>query len=142
MPKVFQLVYVSQAVDDLSYTDIREILEVSRKNNSTQNITGILILRDGYFLQVLEGEENSIRKLIEKIRDDDRNYKLQIKIETESDTRFFDNWSMAFLDGDIEANSTVDLIKLFDLCVKAGPHERNLIMGMVKNFRASAPDFK
>lgn len=142
MPKVFQLVYVSQAVDDLSYTDIREILEVSRKNNSTQNITGILILRDGYFLQVLEGEENSIRKLIEKIRDDDRNYKLQIKIEAESDTRFFDKWSMAFLDGDIEANSTVDLIKLFDLCVKAGPHERNLIMGMVKNFRASAPDFK
>lgn len=142
MPKVFHLVYVSQAVDDLSYTDIREILEVSRKNNSAQNITGILILRDGYFLQVLEGDEKHIHALVAKIKDDDRNYRLQVKIEAESDTRLFDKWSMAFLDGDIEANSTVDLIKLFDLCVKAGPHERNLIMGMVKNFRASAPDFK
>lgn len=142
MPKVHQLIYISTAVDDLSYTDIREILEVSRRNNARDNITGVLIYREGYFLQILEGDKNRIHQLVETIKEDDRNYKLRVLIEGEIENRLFDTWSMAFLDGDISPNTTEDLIELFDLCLQTDISQKTKIGIMVRKFRASAPDFQ
>lgn len=143
MPKpVFQLVYLSHAVADISYTDIREILDVSRVHNAKEDITGILIYREGYFLQVLEGNKDSILSLVERIRQDDRNFKLRVLIESEGQNRLFSGWSMAFLDGDLEANSTADLLDLFELCLQSGIGDKVAIPLMVRKFRASAPEFK
>lgn len=142
MPNIHQLVYISQGVEDLSYTDIRDILDVSRKHNSKENITGILIYRDGYFLQVLEGEKQSVHDLVSKIRIDERNYGLRVLIEVDSDERLFEKWTMAFLDGDIMANSTKDLIDLFEMCLHPKLSERHLILTMVKKFRGSAPELQ
>ncbi len=143
MPKpVFQLVYISHAVADISYTDIRNILDVSREYNAKENITGILIYREGYFLQVLEGHKEVILKLVDRIRQDDRNYKLRVLLEVDAEARLFDGWSMAFLDGDIEANSTADLLDLFDLCLQSGLSDKVTIQLMIRKFRASAPEFK
>ncbi|MDG0816810.1 BLUF domain-containing protein [Bdellovibrio svalbardensis] len=143
MPKpIFQLVYLSHAVEDISYTDIRDILDVSRAHNAKEDITGVLIYREGYFLQVLEGNKESVLKLVAKIKDDDRNFKLRVLLEADSPVRLFADWSMAFLDGDIQANSTVDLIELFELCLKSGMSDKVVIQTMVRKFRASAPEFK
>ena len=142
MESVFHLVYVSQAADDLSYTDIRNILDTSRGHNAQAGITGILILRDGYFLQVLEGSEASIKDLVSRIEKDRRNSSLKVLIEDFSEKPIFAEWSMAFLDGDIEANTTKDLIDFFEVCLQSGIQQRTLIMPLVRRFRASAPSFK
>ncbi|QLH47365.1 MAG: BLUF domain-containing protein [Bacteroidota bacterium] len=39
----------------MKYEDIKEILESSNKNNSEQDITGILIYCNKHFFQILEG---------------------------------------------------------------------------------------
>ncbi|WP_413585205.1 BLUF domain-containing protein [Bdellovibrio sp. HCB274] len=143
MDSVFHLVYVSRASDSLSYTDIRNILNSSRRNNARDNISGVLILREGYFLQVLEGDnEQSIRNLVNVIRNDDRNKELKVLIETNSDRRLFGDWSMAFLDGDIEANTTKDLLDFFEACLDSGINHKTLIMPLVRRFRAAAPNFQ
>ncbi len=139
MKSVFHLVYISQAVDDISYTDIREILEVSRKNNALESITGVLVFRDGYFLQVLEGTEKAVKNVLGKIMMDERNYSLRVLIEANGEERLFEDWSMAFLDGDISSNSTIELIDLFDTCLKGGVGHRTLILPFLRKFRASAP---
>lgn len=139
---VFQLVYLSHAVEDISYTDIRDILDESRAYNAKENITGILIYREGYFLQVLEGPQETVLKLVEKIKEDDRNFKLQVLLMSEVEERLFTEWSMAFLDGDLEVNSTSDLLDLFDLCLQSGLSNKVAIQLMVRKFRASAPEFK
>ena len=142
MEPIFHLVYVSQAVDDLSYSDIRNILDVSRKHNTEADITGILILRDGYFLQVLEGDEAAITDLVSRIAKDPRNSSLKVLIQDHSEKRIFAEWSMAFLDGDIEANTTKDLIDFFEVCLQSGIHQRTMIMPLVRRFRATAPIFQ
>ncbi len=142
MSAIFHLVYISDAAMDISYTDIRDILEVSRKKNAQENITGLLIYRDGFFLQLLEGEEKRVKALLNKIRLDERNSALRVLIETTGDQRLFEGWSMAFMDGDISSNSTQDLIDLFDACLGAETDRRDLIMLMLKKFRASAPELK
>ena len=139
MSAVFHLVYISHAAEDISYTDIREILSVSRKNNAQENITGLLIFREGFFLQLLEGSESAVKKILGNIMMDDRNHSLRVLIEAEGESRLFQDWQMAFIDGDISSNETVDLIDFFDVCLKAGAHQRTLIMPMLRKFRASAP---
>jgi hypothetical protein len=139
MTPLFHLVYISHAVEDISYTDIRDILNVSRKNNAQENVTGLLIFREGFFLQLLEGSESAVKNILGKIMMDDRNHSLRVLIETEGDQRLFADWQMAFLDGDISSNETADLIDFFDVCLKAGAHQRALVMPMLRKFRASAP---
>jgi hypothetical protein len=139
MNPVFNLVYISHAAEDISYTDIRDILSESRKHNAQENITGLLIFREGFFLQLLEGTETAVKNILGKIMMDDRNHSLRVLIEVEGDQRLFQNWQMAFIDGDISSNETVDLIDFFDVCLKAGAHQRALIMPMLRKFQASAP---
>ncbi|NUN05115.1 MAG: BLUF domain-containing protein [Bdellovibrio sp.] len=142
MSTVFHLVYISQAVTDISYTDIRAILEVSRCRNLEDEITGVLIFRDGYFLQLLEGDEKKVRATLGRILQDERNYSLRLLIETLGPERLFKDWTMAFYDADISSNETQDLITLFDACLDGGDHKRSLIMPMLRQFRASAPELK
>lgn len=142
MSGVFHLVYFSKAAEDLSYTDIREILEVSRRNNARLGITGLLIFRDGYFVQLLEGDEAPVRNVLAAIRDDDRNYSVKVLIETVGAERLFPDWSMAFHDGDITTSSTSYLIELFESVVSTDLSRRGLIMPILKKFRASAPELK
>ncbi|MFV3407052.1 BLUF domain-containing protein [Bdellovibrio bacteriovorus] len=142
MSGVFHLVYFSKAAEDLSYTDIREILEVSRRNNARLGITGLLIFRDGYFVQLLEGDEAPVRDVLTAIRDDDRNYSVKVLIEAIGAERLFPDWSMAFHDGDITTASSEHLVELFESVSASDLSKRALIMPILKKFRASAPELK
>ena len=142
MSGVFHLVYFSKAAEDLSYTDIREILEVSRRNNARLGITGLLIFRDGYFVQLLEGDEAPVRNVLTAIRDDDRNYSVKVLIEAIGAERLFPDWSMALHDGDITTASSEHLVELFESVSASDLSKRALIMPILKKFRASAPELK
>lgn len=139
MSNIFQLVYVSEAVEDISYTDIQNILDVSRANNAKEGITGILIFYEGYFLQLLEGPEDAVRKTLNKILLDERNYELKVLVENNGSERLFANWTMAFYDGDISSNITEDMTSLFKLCFENERKiQRTLIVPMIKKFRSTA----
>ncbi|UYL09029.1 BLUF domain-containing protein [Bdellovibrio sp. SKB1291214] len=142
MDKVFHLVYFSYASDSLSYSDIRDILNSSRKNNARDNITGVLIFREGFFIQVLEGNEEKVRDLVNVIRRDNRNHTLKVLIEDNSEARQFAEWSMAFLDGDISSNATKDLLEFFEACIDSSTDHKSLIMPLVRQLRASDPQFQ
>jgi hypothetical protein len=142
MSSIFHLVYISEASRDISYSDLRDILEVSRTNNIRDGITGLLVYRDGYFLQLLEGDEKTIKNLVNKIRFDVRNSSLRVLIETSGEERLFGDWSMAFYDGDISASATEHIVTLFESCAAVDSEQRFLIMPMLKKFRAAAPELK
>lgn len=69
---ITQLVYMSRAQEDLKDQDIENILRLHGLN-SKNNITGLLLFHSGIFLQVLEGDKNTIQELYyKKIRVDNR----------------------------------------------------------------------
>ncbi len=64
---MFFLVYVSSATRPFSGEDLRALLATCRKNNAELGVTGMLLYKDGNFMQVLEGDEEAVRGLYEKI---------------------------------------------------------------------------
>jgi hypothetical protein len=95
---LFFLVYVSSAVRPFSRPDLEDLLATSRKNNAELGITGMLLYKDGNFMQVLEGEEEPVRALYDKIGDDPRHRGEITLREGFAEGRQFADWSMGFRD--------------------------------------------
>jgi hypothetical protein len=99
---MFHIGYVSSAVREFTKAELLDLLKRSREKNKRLGITGILLYRGGNFMQVLEGEEQSVRYLYEIIYEDPRHKDIFILFEEFIREREFPNWSMAFRDVDTE----------------------------------------
>jgi hypothetical protein len=93
---MYELVYCSLAQPGLSPENISAILKTSIENNAKNNITGCLLYYNQEFVQILEGEHETIRKLFSKIEDDARHSGVILLAEGEKEKRVFSNWSMAY----------------------------------------------
>ena len=93
---IFTLVYISRAKDGLEESDLREILQVSRSNNTGTDISGMLLYKQGEFMQALEGKRQSVESLFERISQDERHSDVLVLARKEIPQRNFDGWSMGF----------------------------------------------
>ena len=93
---MFALVYVSKATIRWSDTDLDQLLEQSRRDNFNADITGLLLFKDGNFMQILEGPKDAVLALLAKIKSDTRHERLMIIFEEERQHREFKDWSMGF----------------------------------------------
>jgi len=90
-----KLTFFSSFSRSLTKKEIGIIGSVSQTNNSREGITGVLLSCNGIFFQILEGEEDRIDRLYEKILKDDRHYQiLCLKTELSITARRFPEWSM------------------------------------------------
>ncbi len=97
---LIQLIYASSARQLLTEDEIMAILEVSRRKNAERNITGILLYKDGNFLQVLEGDEEAVTSLYRTIERDQRHKGLILLAKRKIAEREFPDWSMGFVNLD------------------------------------------
>lgn len=89
-----RLMYSSYASPQLSYQDLKEILEKSQKNNQSDGITGLLCYGDAMFLQILEGDRRMVSQTYHRISQDSRHH-TPILIEcVPIEERCFEIWSM------------------------------------------------
>ena len=97
---MFSLVYVSSATLPFSGEDLRALLATCRKNNTELGVTGMLLYKDGNFMQVLEGDEGTVRGLYARIEEYPR-YGGEITLQQGfTEERQFPDWSMGFRDLD------------------------------------------
>lgn len=93
---MIRLVYISQSTKPVTSDELMTLLRQCRKNNSKNGLTGVLLYHNECFIQVLEGKEEIINKIYEKIKKDPR-HKNVIELNREYITeRQFDEWSMGF----------------------------------------------
>ena len=95
MPLI-SLIYVSSAQVPFSNRDLSALLETSRRNNALIDVTGMLVYRDGNFMQAIEGEEQTIHRLQDKIERDPRHGGLITLLTQRIEARQFPEWSMGF----------------------------------------------
>jgi hypothetical protein len=95
---MFFLVYVSSAVTPFSKSELVDLLATCRENNSRLGITGMLLYKDGNFMQVLEGDEDTVRALYDRIAHDPRHRGLLTLIQGTQAEPQFPDWSMGFRD--------------------------------------------
>jgi hypothetical protein len=109
------LFYSSVATREVSDAEIVNILNVSRKKNSQNNITGILVYqkKTREFMQILEGEKEAVFNLLDTIENDQRHTSIHLVFDEEINERYFDNWSMAFADLETVEKSKLEGISDF-----------------------------
>lgn len=96
---MFQLIYVSTAARRFDDDELHALVEDARTKNERLGITGVLVYRNGSFLQVLESdEEETVRDLFQTIRADDRHQWITILKTSELDERDFPHSPLAFRD--------------------------------------------
>jgi hypothetical protein len=93
---MLSLIYVSTSVKLLNDQELLDILKVSRENNLSSEVTGLLLYKGGNFMQVLEGEEEVVTALYEKIKADPRHKDVSIISKEQIQARQFHAWEMAF----------------------------------------------
>lgn len=93
---MYCVVYVSSATHDFSSAELVKLLEVSRRNNEAAGVTGLLLYRNGDFMQVLEGEQSAVNAVYARIAADLRHNNLLRLLREEHSQRQFPNWSMGF----------------------------------------------
>lgn len=95
---IFNLVYGSSAVRELEEGDLVALLRQSREKNARLGITGLLLYKDGNFIQALEGPEAAVRGLYRSICGDGRHRGVLRLLERHMETRQFPDWAMGFAD--------------------------------------------
>jgi hypothetical protein len=95
---LYFIVYVSAAVTWFSPTELRALLESSRASNERAGITGMLLYKDGNFMQALEGDEAAVCALQQRIERDRRHHGMLTICSGQAEARQFAQWSMAFVD--------------------------------------------
>ena len=93
---LYSLIYVSSARVPFSKPELTNLLEIARRNNTALGVTGMLLYKDGNFMQALEGEEDTLRKLHNKIQADPRHNGMLTLLKKPIEERQFPEWSMAF----------------------------------------------
>jgi hypothetical protein len=86
--------YTSRAQLDLLDEDLSEIHDKARHFNALNGITGILIYDGVRFLQIVEGPEEAIDELTDRLRLDRRHSAFEVRDERLVVQRSFPAWSM------------------------------------------------
>ncbi|WP_111682114.1 BLUF domain-containing protein [Winogradskyella tangerina] len=85
--------YISNFAKGLNHSAISELIEFVNLNNTRHKITGLLILKNKHFFQILEGESQKIDALYEKIKEDKRHKGIIKLLDTNIEGQIFDNYN-------------------------------------------------
>ena len=96
MDQLIQFSYVSSAIPLFTQQQLLDLLEVARKANFEHRITGLLLYRDGNFVQVIEGMQQEIEQLISNLMQDQRHTGIIQIFKEPILNRDFPDWSMGF----------------------------------------------
>lgn len=133
-PNVYSLTYVSASSHLLSETELDEILQKSRHNNTRRDITGMLLYIEGSIFQVLEGPETEVMSLYQTIRADPRHHMIIPLLEERRPQRNFPDWSMGFrritVDELRQAEGFRDLHHIYDFLhtIRASPEKSHVLL--------------
>ena len=94
---VFQLTYRSKAVQGIQKKHIIEIVEEAKAFNKRSGITGCLVFDKGYFVQILEGDKDTVEALYQSIKQDNRHNHFDILSTGWADERLFSSWDMGYV---------------------------------------------
>jgi len=91
-----QCLYISTAVEP-SERRVDDILEVARRKNVENGITGVLLFNGRNFMQLIEGLERDLRDLLGSLADDPRHTGMSLLADRKIAARDCPDWAMNFM---------------------------------------------
>src|ERR1700753_29270 len=90
------LIYISSATEMMTEAALAALLPEIRTRNQNLDVTGMLIYGEETFIQVIEGQSDTIQNLFKHIAKDPRHRNVIKLAEGDLRSRNFPDWSMAF----------------------------------------------
>lgn len=103
------LLYTSRLTTAMGYEALKDLLEISQRNNARDGVTGFLHIEGPVVLQYLEGAPDQVQRTLNRIRHDSRHESIEILTDGKVNDRFFEGWKMALVE-----NTTFSLVDLMD----------------------------
>lgn len=125
-----QLLYISSSKPRGTRADVSGILEQSRHNNALDGVTGLLWTDGVRFLQVLEGDAESVGKTFDRISADARHAAIVVLSDKTIETREFGNWSMERVTPHEDKEHFI--VRVERLLDKASPDVRGTFLGLIE----------
>jgi len=95
---MLSLTYISTAATPFDTEQMAALLLQSRENNDRHGLTGMLLYKEGRFMQVLEGSSEEVRERYAVISADPRHTGVRTLLDESIDQRRFGQWSMGVPD--------------------------------------------
>lgn len=90
-----RVTYISNFTDRMSFEDVEQIGEISVRNNTRDDLSGVLFCYRNVFYQVLEGPEEKADATLERIKRDERHANVFIlNVEQDIKERLYPDWKM------------------------------------------------
>jgi len=121
--------YVSSFAASMSSGQIDELVSESAKNNERDGITGMLVATGSLFFQLIEGPDEAVDALFERIVHDTRHLSVQLLGQETGDLeRLCPDWSMGKIDLSAESDLHFEPIKAI---LEAICHQRRIIDDLI-----------
>ncbi|WP_108868811.1 BLUF domain-containing protein [Aquimarina aquimarini] len=88
--------YVSTASPSISNSDIEKLAAYVGHYNNTIGIGGILICSDRNFFQILEGKEDTVKNMFERIKKDTRHHNIIKMLDQKMNNTSFSEYHSPF----------------------------------------------
>lgn len=93
---IYSITYVSRAKSAFDAQALKELLAICVGNNTRRGITGMLLYKDRWFMQVLEGSAVAVHLIYARIERDSRHHEIKLIVREPMRVREFSEWSMGF----------------------------------------------
>jgi len=87
---MLRLIYVSCATTTFSNAHLLKMVDRARARNRALDVTGMLLYKDGNFIQALEGKGSAVREIFETIRLDPRHQAITVVLNEIDNARHFE----------------------------------------------------
>lgn len=111
LQRMARLIYRSVVTEGVGWRDIAKIINSACTKNDDLNVTGVLVLSEGCFLQVLEGPVAAVNHLYTRIVQDERHNDVELISYQQVMDRRYPNWAMHGLNMDDLGEEVSDLLK-------------------------------
>jgi len=108
---IHTICYFSTAHTSLDKEELLSLFTSSINNNTTKEISGILVHADGNFMQVLEGDKKVINSLFGKIKKDSRHNNIIKVPDVSYNDRIFEDYKCGF--SIVEDKESVEHLKKY-----------------------------
>jgi len=90
------IIYISNAVRLLEEGHLNSLFSHSVYNNASKEITGILLYNEGTFIQIMEGNKETLSELFKVIRSDKRHNNITKILDRRIGERIFEKYRTGF----------------------------------------------
>lgn len=94
MKSLISLIYASQSTEQFHEHEIPDLLKQARLANAKHELTGMLLYIGGSFLQVLEGQPETVEAVFGTIGQDKRHTQLTLISKETIFERAYEGWTM------------------------------------------------